>query len=105
MVSDPRLRSILSTLCLYVMAALLVGYFGINAYTGDHGLRAKKDLDREIAELSVELKHTKAEHDQWQRRVSLLRSDSLDPDMVEERARALLGYVDPRDVVVLVKRP
>ena len=56
MVSDPRLRSILSTLCLYVMAALLIGYFGINAYTGDHGLRAKKDLDREIAELSVELK-------------------------------------------------
>jgi cell division protein FtsB len=105
MVSDPRLRSILSTLCLYVMAALLIGYFGINAYTGDHGLRAKKDLDREIAELSVELKHAKAEHDQWQRRVSLLRSDSLDPDMVEERARALLGYVDPRDVVVLVKRP
>jgi cell division protein FtsB len=105
MVSDPRLRSILSTLCLYVMAALLIGYFGINAYTGDHGLRAKKDLDREIAELSLDLKHVKAERDQWQRRVSLLRSDSLDPDMVEERARALLGYVDPRDVVVLVKRP
>ena len=105
MVSHPLLRSILSTLCLYVMAALLIGYFGINAYTGDHGLRAKKDLDREIAALSLELKHTKAEHDQWQRRVSLLRSDSLDPDMVEERARALLGYVDPRDVVVLMNRP
>lgn len=105
MVSHPRLRSILSTLCLYVMAALLIGYFGINAYTGDHGLRAKKDLDREIAQLSLELKHVKAEHDQWQRRVSLMRSDSLDPDMVEERARALLGYVDPRDVVVLTKRP
>jgi cell division protein FtsB len=105
MVSHPRLRSILSTLCLYVMAALLIGYFGINAYTGDHGLRAKKDLDREIAQLSLELKHAQAERDQWQRRVSLLRSDSLDPDMVEERARALLGYVDPRDVVVLLKRP
>jgi cell division protein FtsB len=87
------------------MAALLIGYFGVNAYTGNHGLRAQKDLDREIAELSFELKHAKAEREQWHRRVSLLRSDSLDPDMVEERARALLGYVDPRDVVVLVKRP
>jgi cell division protein FtsB len=105
MVSRPWLRSFLSTLCLYVMAALLIGYFGVNAYTGNHGLRAKKDLDRDIAQLSLELKHTKAEHEQWERRVSLLRSDSLDPDMVEERARALLGYVDPRDVVVLVKRP
>lgn len=105
MVSRNRLKSFLTGLALYTMAAAMIGYFGINAYTGDHGLRAKKDLDREIAALSLELKHAKAEHDQWQRRVSLLRSDSLDPDMVEERARALLGYVDPRDVVVLLKRP
>jgi cell division protein FtsB len=105
MVSRPRLRSILSTLCLYVMAALLIGYFGVNAYSGDHGLRAKQDLDREIATLTVELDHAKAEHDRWQHRVSLLKSDSLDPDTIDEEARALLGYVDPRDVVVLVKRP
>jgi cell division protein FtsB len=105
MVSRPRLRSILSTLCLYVMAALLIGYFGVNAYTGDHGLRAKQDLDREIATLTVELDHAKSEHDRWQHRVSLLKSDSLDPDTIDEEARALLGYVDPRDVVVLVKRP
>jgi cell division protein FtsB len=105
MVSRPRLRSFLSTLCLYVMAALLIGYFGVNAYTGNHGLRAKKDLDREISELSADLDHSKAERELWQRRVALLKSDSLDPDMIDERARALLDYVDPRDVVVLVKRP
>jgi cell division protein FtsB len=105
MVSRPRLRSFLSTLCLYVMAALLIGYFGVNAYTGNHGLRAKKDLDREISELSADLDRTKTERERWQRRVSLLKSDSLDPDLIDERARALLDYVDPRDVVVLVKRP
>jgi cell division protein FtsB len=105
MVSRPRLRSFLSTLCLYVMAALLIGYFGVNAYTGNHGLRAKKDLDRDISELSLELEHTKAERVLWQRRVSLLKSDSLDPDLIDERARALLDYVDPRDVVVLDRRP
>jgi cell division protein FtsB len=103
MVTRPKLRSFLSTLCLYVIAALLIGYFGVNAYTGNHGLRAQKDLEREIATLSLELEHVKAEHDQWERRVALLKSDSLDPDMVDERARALLDYVDPRDVVL--KRP
>jgi len=105
MVSRPKLRSFLSTLCLYVMAALLIGYFGVNAYTGNRGLKAKKDLDREIAELTREFDQAKAEHDQWKRRVSLLKSDSLDPDMVDERARALLNYTDPRDVVMVVKRP
>jgi cell division protein FtsB len=103
MVTRPKLRSFLSTLCLYVIAALLIGYFGVNAYTGNHGLRAQKDLEREIAALSLELDHVKAEHDHWERRVALLKSDSLDPDMVDERARALLDYVDPRDLVL--KRP
>ena len=43
MVTRKRLRSILTTLGLYVMAALLIGYFGVNAYSGNHGLKAKVD--------------------------------------------------------------
>jgi cell division protein FtsB len=37
--------------------------------------------------------------------VSLLKSDSLDPDMLDERARALLNYVDPRDLTLQIKQP
>ena len=33
MVTRKRLRSILTALGLYVMAALLIGYFGVNAYS------------------------------------------------------------------------
>jgi cell division protein FtsB len=105
MVSRPRLRAFLSTLCLYVMAALLVGYFGVNAYTGDHGLRAKQDLDREITTLTRDLASATAERERWQRRVALLKSDSLDPDMLDERARVLLDYADPHEIVMRVKRP
>jgi hypothetical protein len=36
--------------------------------------------------------------------VSLLRSGSLDPDILDERARALLDYTDPRDLTLLLKR-
>ncbi len=105
MVSHPRLRSVLTTLCLYVLAALLIGYFGINAYTGNHGLKARADLDHQIAELTGELDDIKADRAQWQRRVALLKSDRIDPDMLDEQARALLNYGDPRDVTILVKRP
>ena len=45
MVIRRRLRAFLTTLGLYVGAALFIGYFGVNAYTGNHGLRAKQDLD------------------------------------------------------------
>jgi cell division protein FtsB len=34
--------------------------------------------------------------------VALLRTDRIDPDMLDERARALLGYVDPRDLTLLL---
>jgi len=44
----------------------------------------------------------KAEHASWERRVALLRSDRIDPDMLEERARALLGFADPRDLILLL---
>ena len=51
MVTRPRLRSFFTALGLYVLAALLIGYFGVNAYTGDHGLRARQDLDQQIGDL------------------------------------------------------
>jgi cell division protein FtsB len=103
MVSRPRIRSIVTALCLYVLASLMIGYFGINAYTGSRGINARKDLDAQIAELTAELVDAKAEREVWQRRVALLKSEKLDPDLLDERARALLNYVDRRDLVMIVR--
>ena len=102
MIVHRRRRTILTALGLYTFAALFIGYFGVNAFTGAHGLRAQADLDKQLASMDSELAHLKAERAVWERRVALLRSDKIDPDMLDERARALLGYVDPRDVTLLV---
>lgn len=101
MVTRKRLRSILSALGLYVIAALLIGYFGVNAFNGNHGLKAKQDIDAQIASLSAELTRLKLEQAQWQRRVALLKSNGLDPDMLDERARTLLDYVHPNDLTLM----
>ncbi len=105
MVSRRRLRSALTALGLYLLAALIIGYFGINAFTGNRGLTAKQDIERQIAELTVEIGRLKAERSVWARRVSLLRSDRIDPDMLDERARVLLNYAHPNDVIMFVARP
>jgi cell division protein FtsB len=105
MVSRKRLRSFLTALGLYIGAALVIGYFGVNAYTGNHGLLARQTLEEQSAELSGELARLKAERLEWERRVALLKSDRLDPDMLDERARAMLNYVNPRDLVLILKRP
>jgi cell division protein FtsB len=105
MVTRRRIRTILNALALYTIAALLIGYFGVNAYTGNRGLRAKQDLDQQIAELSNELAGLRAERVNWERRVSLLQPESIDPDMLDERARALLNYVDPRELTLQLRQP
>jgi cell division protein FtsB len=105
MVTRRRLRSVLTALGLYLAAALLIGYFGVNAFTGDHGLNARQNIDQQIAKLSGELAAVKAERVVWERRVSLLKSESLDPDLLDERARALLDYVDANDLTLRLKRP
>jgi cell division protein FtsB len=105
MVTRTRLRSILTALGLYVMAALLIGYFGVNAFSGDRGLKAQKDIDQQISSLSVELGHLKVERGQWERRLALLKSKSIDPDMLDERARALLDYTHPNELTLMVGEP
>ena len=61
MVSRFRLKSILTGLALYTMAAAMIGYFGVNAYTGKYGLNARQELDQEIIALTSELARLKKE--------------------------------------------
>lgn len=103
MVTRRKLRSFLTALGLYIAAALLIGFFGVNAYTGDHGLKAKQALDQQFVQLSQELDGLKQERAEWQRHVALLKSESIDPDMLDERARALLGYLDARELTLVLK--
>jgi cell division protein FtsB len=102
MVTRKRLRSILTALGLYVMAALLIGYFGVNAYNGNHGLRAKQDIDQQIAALTAELNSLQSERQQWERRIQLLKPASIDRDMLDERARELLDYAAPDELILKI---
>ena len=99
MVSRSRLKSFLTGLALYAMASALIGYFWVNAYTGKYGLNAQQQLDQEIISLTTELARLKQERAHSEQRVSLLRSDRVDPDMLDERARYQLDYVNPHDLV------
>jgi cell division protein FtsB len=103
MVIRPRIRAFLTALGLYVVAVLFIGYFGINAYTGKNGINARQEIEQQIADLAGELARVRGERLWWQRRVALLKSDRIDPDMLDERARELLNYLDPHEVTIMVK--
>jgi cell division protein FtsB len=103
MVSRARLKSVLTGLALYTIAAAIVGYFGVNAYTGKYGLNARQELDSEIIALTSELARLKLDRAKSEQRVSLLRSDRVDPDMLDERARYQLDYANPHDLVRAIR--
>ena len=103
MVIRPRIRAFLTALGLYVVAALFIGYFGVNAYTGKNGINARQELDQQIADLASEVERVKAERVRWERRIALLKADRIDPDMLDERARQILNYLDPHEVTIVVK--
>ncbi len=105
MVSRRRLKSALTVLGLYVMAALMVGYFWFHAFSGQRGLHAKHEIDQQMAELTAELDRLRAEKTQWERKVALLRPQGIDPDMLDERARALLNVAHPNDAILMLRRP
>lgn len=99
MVSRARFKAILTGLALYAIAAGFITYFGMNAYTGRYGLNARVELEKEAATLTTELARLKAQRADEEKHVALLRSDRVDPDMLDEEARYQLGYANPRDLV------
>ena len=104
MVTRTRLRAVLTALGLYTVAALIIGYFGLSAYIGAHGLKAKQDLAQQQTALTQERDRLAAERKAWEHKVSLLRADNLDPDMLDERARAMLNYLHPRELTLILKK-
>jgi cell division protein FtsB len=91
-----RLRQLLTPL----LFAAVFGYFGYHIVNGDRGLLAMIHLQNEVRTAQQNLVETRATLRIWENRVSLLRTGSLDPDMLDERARALLHVARPDEVVI-----
>ena len=87
-----------------LLGALAFSYFAYHAVEGDRGLRSWLKLRQEIADAKSSEAELAAERERLERRVALLRPESLDRDMLEERARAVLNLARPEDRVILLDR-
>lgn len=91
-----RLRTYLPTAAL----AFLIFYFAVHAFTGEGGLLRSGQRDATLVAKTRELKVLRAQRQDLEVRAQLLRDQSLSKDLLEERARSLLGFADPRDYVI-----
>lgn len=94
-----RMRMVLGPL----IGAGAVFYFGYHTIQGDRGLMAWWQLRHEIAESELLLVQSAEARLRLEHRVNLLRPDSLDPDLLEERARAMFNLGHDSEIVILEK--
>ncbi len=89
---------------LLVTAGLLAfqGYLGYSVVSGQFGIESADVLEAQIEELSAQAAALQAEVDAYRHRIELFQTRRLDPDLVSERARALLAMASPDEVVVMV---
>jgi cell division protein FtsB len=93
-------KSIIRPLILPLIALGFSGYFAWHGWHGSFGIEARRALDHEAARLDATMAEIHAEKVEIERRVSLLRAQSLESDMLDERAREILGYARPDELVV-----
>ena len=100
MVVKRRFRGIFLPLALY-LASGAAAYFFINeARSGSRGIDTRNALLAEIARLSHDRDRLQGERLILEHRNSLLSLNSLDPDLLEERARLVLNRGRATDVVI-----
>ncbi len=89
---------------LLITAALLAfqGYLGWSAIGGNFGIESQKLMRADIANLKVQSAALTAEIESYRHKVALFSPDALDPDILTEKARAMLSMAEVGDMVVMV---
>ncbi len=82
---------------------LVTGYFAFHAVYGSRGLVAWYHLTARKTVLVEQLEAKRQSVTALENRVQGLRPRRIDPDLLDERVRAMLGYVAADEVVVLEK--
>lgn len=84
-----------------IFGALFVCYFLVHAFHGDRGLIAWMHLQKEVDIAELALSETQTVKNAMEKRIALLRSAHLDPDMLDERARVMSGLVRPDEIILV----
>ncbi len=95
-----RIRRRLGGLIAPTACTLCVVYFGYHAVQGDRGLIAYAQLGLEVQRVEVELVAIRDRRFELERKVALLHPDHIDPDMLDEQLRRVLGLAHPDELVI-----
>ncbi|HHG90120.1 MAG TPA: hypothetical protein ENJ90_06550 [Devosia sp.] len=89
----------------FLIGAALVtfqAYLGYSAVNGQFGIENQRQMLEKIEALRAEQSSLQTQIDAYKLRIDLFNPTRLDPDLLSEKARALLSMAEPQDIVVPV---
>jgi cell division protein FtsB len=102
MVIRRRVRAVLFPLILYCVSGAAGGFFIWHAVNGERGLKTQDEYQATIAGLQEQLQSLNAASAVWRSRIELINQVVVDRDLLDEKARTLLGRDDKNDLIVLL---
>jgi cell division protein FtsB len=100
MITRQHRQSPLRRLWMPLLTAAFLGYFGFHTFNGSYGKWALDRMNVQAAALESQLADLKREREELAKRVSFLRPESLDADLVDVEARTQLNVIRPDEIVV-----
>ena len=78
----------------------LLGFFGWHAQNGKRSFANQKIVVAQVSELEEKRDRIRARREAFEARVTLMRPENLDPDMLDEMSRRMLGFTRNNEIVV-----
>jgi cell division protein FtsB len=97
------MRKRLFDLIVFSLCLGLYGYFGWHYFHGPRSVARLAEIEDEARMLGAKLVEIVAARKSFERKISHLRPENIDPDMLDETARRSLGYVRPDELIINIK--
>ncbi|MBD9526904.1 MULTISPECIES: septum formation initiator family protein [Paracoccus] len=93
-------RLSISALVFFAIMALLAVYFAFAAVQGPSGVLRREQLKADTRELVAQRDKLQAEVNRMKNLTRRLSDDYLDLDLLDERARDVLGFLRPDEIII-----
>lgn len=86
---------------MMIVGLCLSFYFAYHLVAGQRGYLSLMALERDIANVSAEYEANRAEREHLEKRVVMMRPGTICRDLLEERARHVLGFRNKDELILL----
>jgi len=94
-----RIKLTITMICLGAYA-----FFGWHARYGARSFAYQAAVQDRLEQTRARLEQVRARRKRLEARNALLRAESLDPDMLDETARRMLGFAGPREQITFLSQ-